>query len=378
MRAHGWLMLTGLLAAAAPVARARAVVDSTATAARHAPLRSQLGFALSLTRGHDDNFLQLTQSNIDLFAARPGPPRFLISQVGDMLTTVQGDIRWRGRLLPRRATSFAVDAGLRRFDHNRVCDWQQYGASASQELTAAKRNLATLDLAVSHIPNYYLGQITDLDESVAAGRNIRNSLAYAQTAYVLRLRQDLLHSRISLSAGRERLHRVYDEHFLERSNDNDQWRLSAEAVPFHGWPATIAVTWLRGDLNARGDIPDTLGVVDTDISYDHDGIGAAVLLPWGHGAWRGRFEGWFMPEVRTYTTDNKFDIQRFGRENHRRDTRLRASQRVWGPVEAVVTWERLISRAEFHQGITFPSDITDFSQEMFGIGLRARWDLLLH
>jgi hypothetical protein len=84
-----------------------------------------------------------------------------------------------------------------------------------------------------------------------------------------------------------------------------------------------------------------------------------------------------MPEVRRYTTDNKFDILRFGRENHRRDTRLRLTQRVWGPLDAVATWERLISRAEFHQGITFPAAQTNFDQEQFGVELRARWEFAL-
>src|SRR5258706_2397007 len=104
-------------------------------------------------------------------------------------------------------------------------------------------------------------------------------------------------------------------------------------------------------MNARGDLPDTLGVTDTDISYDHDGIGVSLVLPWGRGAWRGRFDGSFMPEVRRYTTDNKFDILRFGRENHRRDTRLRLTQPVCRPVDALATRERLISQVELHQSI---------------------------
>ncbi|HEY6196647.1 MAG TPA: hypothetical protein VI504_16575 [Candidatus Eisenbacteria bacterium] len=339
--------------------------------------RSPLGFNFSLGRGHDDNVLQLTRQTLDLFTRRPGPPRFLISQVGDMATIARGSLRWRARPWDRRETRLDLDAAFHRYDHDRVFDWQELELSASQELTASRRRPLTAELYGGRVPDYYLGEITDIDESVAAGRTVRHSLSYAQTTYGLRLRQELLRGRLEFGGALERIHREYNRHFLERMNDNDSWRLQAEATPFRGWDGSARVTWLRGDLNARGDLPDTLGVTDTDISYDHDGVGISLALPWGRGAWRGRFDGSFMPEVRRYTTDNKFDILRFGRENHRRDTRLRLTQRVWGPLDAVATWERLISRAEFHQGITFPAAQTNFDQEQFGVELRARWEFAL-
>jgi len=254
-------------------------------------------------------------------------------------------------------------------------------ANQTVELTASRRHLLALDLSLSHIPRYYLGEIRDIDETVAAQRPnnnpIRHSLTYAQTSMGARLTQDVVHGRLSVAGELERVHRQYNRHFLERVNDNDEWTLAAEATPSRRWPASARVTWLTGRLQARGDLPDTLGITDTDISYDHDGVGVALALPWSLGPRRGRLDASLMPEVRTYTTTDKFDLLRFGRENHRRDVRLRVTQRVWGPVDAIVAWERLTSRAEFHRGITFPPEQTNFDQEQLGVQLRARWELAL-
>jgi hypothetical protein len=249
--------------------------------------------------------------------------------------------------------------------------------SAAQELTASRRHLLTFELWAAHIPDYYLGEITDLDESVALGDRVRQSLSYQQTRYGVRLRQVELRGRLELSAALERIHRGYNRHFHERDNDNDQWKLQAELTPFQRWDGAVRVSWQRGDLNAKGDLPDPLGVPDRDISYDHDGVGAGITLPWGRSRWRGRLDGSFTPESRRYTTADKFDILRFGRENHRRDSKLRVTQRIWGPLDAIVTWERLTSEAEFHEGITFPAGQTNFAQEQFGAELRARWELPL-
>jgi hypothetical protein len=275
----------------------------------------------------------------------------------------------------------ALDATFHRFDRDRMVNWREYELTAGQELTTSHRHLATLEAYGSWLPRYYLGEIIDVDETVAAQASnrgaIRHSLTFAQSTYGVRLEQQLFRDRLAFEGGIERAHRAYNTHFLERTNNNDEGSLAVSATPFRGWPASARVTWLRGRLAARGDLPDTLGITDADISYDHDGIGAGLTLPWGRAAWRGRFDASFMPEVRRYTSTDKFDLTRFGRENHRRDVRLRMTQRVWGPVEGIVAWERLTSRARFNEGITFPSSQTDFSEEQFGVFLRARWELAL-
>lgn len=344
----------------------------------NAAVRPSLQWTLEVGREHDDNVLQLTRQNLDLFATRPGPPRFLISDVGDMATVVDVAVRGRARPWPRRQSELTLGAEMHRYDHDRVADWQQYEVEWSQELTASRRHLTTVELWASRIPDYYLGEITDLDESVALGDRVRQSLDYAQTGYGIRLRREYLRGRLEFMGGLERLHRGYNSHFHERDNDNDEFRLQAALTPLRHWDASVRVTWVKGDLNARGNIPDPLDVVDRDISYDHDGVGVAVGLPYGARRWRGRLDAGYTPEVRTYTTTDKFDILRFGRENHRRETRLRLTQRVWGPLDALVSWSRLESEAEFHQGLSFPAEQTNFAQEQFGVSLRGRWELRRH
>src|SRR5262249_53008774 len=187
------------------------------------------------------------------------------------------------------------------------------------------RNRLARSLDLSHVPRWYLGELTDRDESVIAGRRVRNSVDYAETAYGIRLEQALWGGRASVDGSLERIHRDYNVHFPERDNDNDQFRLGATVYPFPGWGANVRVSWLRGDLNARGEIPDTLGVNDVDISYDHDGVGVLATLPWSHGGWRGRLDASRVPEERVFTDSDKFDVTRFGRVARRLENRVRVT-----------------------------------------------------
>lgn len=354
-------------------ARAQSV-DSAATRASgdRRATRSPIAFTATLGRQHDDNVLQLTKRNLDRFATNPGAPRFLVPQIADMATSFEASGRLRGRPIHRRETRLGVDVAVVHFDHDDVADWEQYGVQLAQELTATKRQLLTLELYGTRIPSYYLGEITDLDASVALGSRVRSSLTYRQTRSGVRLRQATWRGHLELSGALEHEHRDYNSRFDERDNDDDQFRIAADLAPWTRWPASVRVAWERGDRNAKGDLLETPSVVDTDISYDHEGLGVTLTLPWGRGPWRGRADATYAPEVRRYTTTDPFDVIRFGRENHRREIGVRVTQRVWGPFDALATWSRLTSVAQFNQGITFPAEETNFAQEQFRLALRAR------
>ena len=341
------------------------------------PPRPALTVSLGLDELHDDNILQLTPIELDRLATNPGPPRFRIDTADDNITALHGDVRWRLRLLSRRETRVAAGLDFYIYQRNDVKDWQQYGLSLDQELTASRRYLATIGIWRSIVPNYYLREITDEDDSFGLPRRdrIRRSVQYRQISTGARYGQQLARGRLDLSATFERLHRDYDPKFDERDNDNDQWRFVIEGRPFRHWDLSARFTYLVGTLDARGDLA-TSEIRDTDISYDHHGFGASVTLPWGHNRTRGRVDVGWMPQTRSYTTDDKFDLIRFGRINHRRATTVKVAQRVWGPLDVVASYDRLTSEAEFTTGVTFDPRATDFDQTRYGIMLRSRWDLL--
>ncbi len=345
-----------------------------AAGARPAAARADWTLGASLERSHDDNVLQLTSRRLDQLTATPGMPRFRIDTPDDDVSTLALSGAWQSHLVRRRQTRFAAAFEAHQYARNDVCNWNELSGSVRQELTASRRMLTTLTLSGESLPKYYLGEVTDPDESFAAGRRIRQSLQYAQRTLGARLDQRLLRGRVSWSAGFDRQHRDYGPHFAERDNDDDAWTLEARVQPLRAWGATAGVTWITGRLAARGELADT-PVRDTDISYDHDGIGVSASLPWGHGRTRGRFDAEWQPEDRTYRTADKFDVLRYGRVNHRRFVELRATQRVWGPIEAVAHWSRLTSDAAFPPGIAIPEEQTDFTQTRAGLALRGRWSL---
>ena len=363
--------LLALLLTLPALASAQPKASSTAPP-RSAPL--PLTFVLGLEWFDDDNILQLTPSDLARFASNPAPPRFLIESTDDNVLALHGDAYAHFELAPRRDTRFGVSFDASDYQRNDVKDWHEFGLSFAQELTASRRNLSALSAWWSRVPDFYLLQITDADDSFAAGTRIRRSLSYEQSTAGVRVDQELMRGRAKLALGYERVTRDYNESFNERDNHNDQWKLTGEVRPFPNWGASARITYLVGRLRAEGDLPSS-PIVDADVSYDHQGIGAAVSLPWGRGRTRGRLEASLMPEVRDFQTSDKFDVRRFGRENHRLETVVRVIQRVWGPFEAIATYDKLSSDASFDSGLVFPEDQTDFDQTRLGLMLRGRWDL---
>jgi hypothetical protein len=330
--------------------------------------------AVGLERYHDDNILQLTRHDLDRLAANPAPPRFLISTPDDDITAFHADAAVRVRALPRRETRLGASFEDHSFTRNDVKNWREIELSIAQELSASRRHLTSIEGWWRSLPDYYLRQITDADDSFNAGTRIRRSLSYSKREAGGRLEQELLSEHLVLRAGFEREWRDYNEFFNERDSRRDDWEWAAQVRPFRAWGAWARLSWRVGRLDATGDLPAS-PITDADVSYDHHGLGAAVSLPWGSGATRGRVEASLTPEVRDLLTTDRFDVTRFGRTNHRLETRVSVTQRVWGPLDAIATYENLRSDATFDSGLTFPEEETDFRQTQFGLMLRARWTI---
>lgn len=333
-----------------------------------------LSLVVGVERRYDDNILQLTRHNLDRLAENPGSSRFRIESPDDDIHAFRGLLRWRLRPLPRRETKLEAQADAYAYLRNDVKDWQQYALGVTQELTASQRHLATLEFWGRRLPEFYLGEYTDADDSFAAGRRIRRSMTYAQTALGARFRQEVGRGRLEFGAGYERLHRNYEAHFNERDNDNDQWRVTLAGRPLRRSGLTVGLVALVGRLDARGDLPGS-EIKDVDTSYDHRGLGVTFALPWGRRGWRGRADASWLPERRAYTTADPYDVSRHGRVNHRRETTVRLTQHAWGPFDLVGSYYRLTSDARFPAGVAISDYDTDFAQTRWGLFLRGRWEL---
>lgn len=362
-----WLALA-LTLVAGPAAPGGARADSPRAGA------PALSLVLGVERRHDDNVLQLTAHNRDRFADNPESSRFRIASVDDEVNAWRGVLRWRARPLPRRETKLEFEAAAFDYARNDVKDWQQYAARVTQELTAAQRHLATLELGLERIPAYYLGEYTDADDSFQAGHRIRRSMFYAQTRTGVRYRQELRRGRLEIGADLERLARDYGPYFAERDNHNDQWRLVVSGRPLRHAGLTVGLTWLAGRLDARGNLA-TSEINDVDISYVHRGLGVTAGLPWGRRGGRGRVDVGWMPERRRFTTADRYDVSRHGRVNHRQETSVRVTQHAWGPFDLVGSYYRLASDARFPPDVAISDYDTDFAQVRWGLFLRGRWEL---
>jgi hypothetical protein len=366
------ILLFGLGALLMGPAAARA--QNAPPAARASGERAGFSFAFGLERLHDDNILQMTGANLARFDRNPDPPRFAITSVDDDVNGIHAALRWRARPWPRRETRVTGTFDFDDFVRNDVKDWGQFGLTALQQLTASRHNLLTARLAWSRIPRYYLGEITDADDSFAAGTRIRRGLDYAQSVLGVRLTQGLDRGRYEFALSGERASRDYGSHFDERDNHNDSWQVDAGARPIRRSGVTLQATYIGGKLSARGDLASS-PIVDADISYEHSGLGGSLGVPWGRGGSGGRVDVSVMPEVRTYTTADKFDLTRYGRVNRRLDTLVRVTQSLAGPLDLRIEYERLTSRGSYTTGLVAPEEATDFTQNRLGISLRARLDL---
>lgn len=361
------LFVAAVAAAAAP-GPAAAADPAPAAAAKGALARLGLSFEAALATRHDDNILQLSQRDIDRLNAQTTPTsRFLISSADDRVTIGDLRARWRTRPLPRRETTVTLDAEVYRYAQNDIKNYRKLGLALAQELSASRKYLSSIRVAVSRIPRFYLRQLTDDDRSFELGRRVRESATYAETDLDVSFEQMVVPDRLEVAVGLERVRRDFNEFFHERDNTNDSSRLRVRGRPLGGSRFQAGVAYVRGALDARGDL-DSTPIPDDDISYDHHGFEVTAALPWG-GRHAGRIVGRYERERRDFTTTNKFDTLRFDRSETRTDVGLAFSLRLVASLDLIADWRRLRNDAVFPEGVT-SDDVTDFTENRWSFGLR--------
>ena len=354
------------------------VLASGATAVPAAEQLSQsalkrigLGFEVSGEVRYDDNITQLSDRDIARLDSDPNSSRFRISSKDDWVAHTEIDIRWSHKILPRRETRFDAGLDLFRFQTNTIKNWDEYHVAVYQELTASRRHLLTLRAGVDWVSDFYLRELTDDAASFAAGVRIRHSARYDQSSPHATLGWEIIDDRLTMNLGYERADRDYLQFFSERDGIRSEWSLEARARPLLTWRFEILVGGATGHYAAEGDLPRTL-IPDDDISYDHDRGWIRAVFPW-QTRLRGRVEAQFESERRDFTTDHMFDLSHFGRKDNRREAGLRVVQQLGHGLDVAAEWRHLSNNATFPAGTQSQDEVTNYTEDRFGVRLRARF-----
>jgi len=327
-------------------------------------------FSARVERRHDDNVLRLSRRDLERFEERPGAPRFRIREPEDDFSLLRAGVDWRFRPFRRRETRFEADVEVRRYDRDDVMNRETFGVSLRQELTASRRHLTTVRVSADHRPDFYLGEVTDADDSFLAGRRIRRSLRYARTRGRLDAERVFARGRAVVTLGVRTEHREYEPYFRERDGRDDAWVAALEARPVHRRGLRMGAVYEAGRFKARGDLPGT-EIRDADVSHRHHGLGGFIELPWGRRARRGSLRFAYAPETRSYLTPDKFDILRFGRINRYRGWTVSVTQNT-GPLEWRLRYERNTRDAAFPGGVAIDADSRDYEQSGLGVSATLR------
>ena len=324
---------------------------------------------VSLETRYDDNILQLSEQDKDLFEEEdpPDPERFLIETIDDYIAIGRIDVRWRGDPIRRRETAIGASLDAFRYARNGVKDYEKFGVSIFQEITASRRHLASFKIAFSRTPSFYKRQRVDEDDSFDAMDTIRRKYSYAEDKYALAYKQEIVNGRLLARFGWRYFDRDYNHHFNERDSTKDIWSLALYGRPFSSSPIEVGLAYETGDLRARGDLPSS-PIADDDVSYRQRALILEVEIRW-KARRRGRINISAERQRRDFTTDNPFDIGHSGREDERRDYRAGLVQRLTRNFDLVAELRRKSNDVVFLEEFAESDDVTDFVEHRVTLGL---------
>ena len=321
----------------------------------------------SLETRYDDNILKLSEKDKDLFEMNPDSERFSIETIDDYVAIGRIDLRWSGKPIRKRETAIRASLDAFRYARNGIKDYERFGVSIFQEITASRRHLGSLRIAFSRTPSFYKRQRVDEDASFDAGRVIIREYSYAESKYSLAYKQEIVNRRFEARLGREYSVRDYNHHFNERDSTKDTWSVALYGRPFGGSPIEIGLDYQTGDLRARGDLPSSR-IADDDVSYRHRAVILEVEIRW-KAQRRGRINISAERQIRNFTTDNRFDIGHSGREDERRDYRADLVQRLTRSLTLVAELQRKSNDVVLLSEFAKPDDVTDFVENRVTVGL---------
>lgn len=326
---------------------------------------------ISLETRYDDNILQLSEEFQERFREESDPERFLIESLDDYVAIGKVDLRWKGKPIRKRETAVRGFLDAYRYVRNDIKDYENFGISISQELTASQRHLASLQIRYSRIPDFYKRHRVDEDASFDAGERVISSYDYEEDTYSVTYEQEIVHRRLEARIDWQYFDRDYNDNFNERDSTKDIWSLALIGRPFRDTPLEVSVAYGTGDLRARGDLPAT-PIIDDDVSYRLDTYLLEIEYRWKGGR-GGRVGVSAEREFREFTTDNAFDLGHFGREDERNNYRFRLDQRLSRHLVLLAKYHRKSREVTLPPGIPVSPDETDFVEHRITVGVA--WEL---
>lgn len=323
---------------------------------------------LALEERYDDNIVELSDDDLDRFdEGRPGDEtrnRYSIESTDDFVTTLRAafdfDARWRGDV----TTTFDATLSAHQHLENSIKDYESIRLGVEQGLHPGRTYATALAVSWSVTPDYYLRNLVDEESEFALNiSGYRLEASYREKILVARLEQVLVPRRLRFESVVGREIRDYNGAFNERDSESPLWEAAVLWEPHGDARLRLRVTFRREDLQAEGDLPDTIFAED-DISHRREILRGEARFRWGPGGLRRTVRLSFEAEDRDYTTDDPNDIFHYGRHDDR--TRINAGLRVelrrgW---YISAEYEREENRSDFPSAIAMvldPDETTDFT-----------------
>ena len=267
---------------------------------------------------YDDNILSLSEREKSRFESDPAfrnSDRFKIDSVDDFILAPDVGLTFRRSPKGGRETSFG--GSLRGYEYlqNSVKSYLSFGVWFRQELNTSREHGTAISGGFTRTPDYYLRELIDDDESLAAGTTIRNSLDYILNQGFLELSQELVSRVLDFSVRYALERRNYNDHFNERDSNSTLTVASFDVFPLKRNLFRIRPYYAHESRTSRGDIPAS-PVVDDDVGFDSNLYGMELRWLWGPDAdHRRTITVWSENEKRDFTTESSSDLGHFGRED---------------------------------------------------------------
>jgi len=267
---------------------------------------------------HDDNVLSLSDREIDRFENDPAyaqSDRFKIESVDDFIFAP--DLGFTFNRSPRQGRETSFGAALRAYEYfnDSVKSYQSYGVWLRQELNRSRAHGTVLSAGFDRTPSYYLRELIDDDESVAAGTTIRNSLDYDLNQGYLELAQEIAPRTFDATLRYVLERRNYNDHFNERDSNSTIWAVHFDIFPMQHNLFRVRPYYASEKRTSAGDIPSS-PVIDDDVAFEGTLYGLELRWLWGPDSdHRRTITIWYENETRDFTTGTVTDVGHYGRED---------------------------------------------------------------